>query len=85
MPFRREIGFALGVIATALILHVLPYDETKVALYRLEDQIQRDVALGEVITRQCTFLESSQNTRASRFFNGFRNLFAPSPPTGWVQ
>jgi hypothetical protein len=77
MPFREELTLLLVCVATGLLLHLVPYDGEKVALYRLQEKLRQEPELTESLTTQCSSLESADNHTASRFF--LKNFRLPSP------
>lgn len=68
MKFGREISFLLSLIATGLILNLVSYDETKVALLRMDVPLRQDRPLIDEISSQCRILYSKADTRIENFF-----------------
>lgn len=67
MIFGREIAFLASIASMALILHLVPCDEEKVALYRLEDQLRQEPTLKELVSNHCSTLEGNLERRDIRF------------------
>ena len=68
MNFSREIGFVVAAVATAIILHLIPYDQTQVALYRFDNRVRQDVGVIETLSNFCAQLEGQDNRIESRYF-----------------
>ncbi len=68
MIFREELTLLMACVATGLILHFVPYDAEKVALYRLQEKLRQEPELNEAITTQCSSLETAESSNAGRFF-----------------
>ncbi len=67
MLFREELGLLLVCVATGLLLHFVPYDAEKVALYRLQEKLRQETELTMQLTTQCSSLEAAENHTAGRF------------------
>ncbi len=79
MLFREEFTLLLVCVATGILLHFVPYDGEKVALYRLQEKLRQEPELTEKISTQCSSLESADNRAAARFVS--KSFRLPSPGT----
>ncbi len=64
MALNREIKFIVSVLACGIMLHLYTYDESRVALMRLEPQLKLDSSFTDTIKQSCPSL-LSQNQRAA--------------------
>lgn len=82
MGFRQEIYWLLSVAATAVILHLVPYDAERVSLFRLEEQLRQDPGLSETLASQCAMLDAIEPGADERFFLRRFRLNNPNPGGG---
>lgn len=68
MKLGREIGFLLSLVAGGLLLHLVAYDESKVALHRMDIPLRQDRGFADEISTKCRVLFPRQEGRVEKFF-----------------
>ncbi len=75
MTIKREFKFLLSVLACGILLHLYTYDEQRVALFRLQPQLQLDSTFDALIKKNCPSLIAKNQRPAENFI---AEKFSPS-------
>lgn len=65
---NRFIGFAVSIVLSGIILHLVKFDETKVALQQVEVLLRQDLSVRDIVAQRCSKIIARDEIGVDKFF-----------------